>query len=87
MFFTKSIHHGLNNEQRRNAQTYAQDGNNRKRGKTLSWLKELTKGDLKKPGQVKYLSVFIRTQSWEENDITNIRSTREKNDQAINANT
>ena len=86
MFFTKSVHHRLYNEQRRNAQTYTQDGDNRKRRKTLSWLKELTKGDLKKPGQVKCLSVFIRTQSWEENDITNVRCPGEKNDQAINTN-
>ena len=87
MFFPKSIHHRLNNEQRRNSQTDAQDRNNRKRWKTLSWLKELTKGDLKKPGQVKCLSVFIRTHSGEENHITNVSSPREQNDQAINANT
>ena len=87
MLFTKSIHHRLDNEQGSNPQTYTQDRNNRKRRKTLSRLKELTKGDLKKPGQVKCLSVFIGTQSWEENDITNICSAREKNNQAINANT
>ena len=87
MFFTETIHDSLNHEQRSNPQSYTQDGYNRKGRKTLSWLKELAKGDLKEPEQVKFLGVFIWSQSREENHITNISSPSEKNDQAINSNT